>query len=177
MERGRIIGDNMEITVTQGSLLEAAEADAIVNAANSFGLMGGGVAMVIKKAAGDSVEEEVKKYAPIPVGRAVLTTAGGLKFKGIIHAPTMEIPGIRIVAVNVVKATRAVLKLADEQRFSVIAFPGMGTGVGGVKKDVAADAMVEVIKDFKAQSLKRIMLVDVDEEMVDAWRMVIERRK
>ena len=46
----------MEIIIKQGSLLEA-EADVIVNAANSLGLMGGGVAMVIKKAAGDVVEE------------------------------------------------------------------------------------------------------------------------
>lgn len=166
----------MEIVVTQGSLLDA-DADAIVNAANSLGLMGGGVAMIIKKVAGDLVEEEAKKHAPIPVGKAVLTTAGNLKFKGIIHAPSMEIPGVRIVVVNVVKATRAALKLADENGFSVIAFPGMGTGVGGVKKDIAAAAMIEAIQDFKAQHLKKIMLIDVDSEMVEEWKMAIARKK
>lgn len=166
----------MEITVMQGSLLDA-DADAIVNAANSLGLMGGGVAMIIKRAAGDLVEEEAKKHAPIPVGKAVLTTAGNLKFKGIIHAPTMEIPGVRIVVVNVVKATRAALKLADENGFSAIAFPGMGTGVGGVKKDVAATAMIEAIQDFKAQNLKKVMLIDVDSEMVEEWKMTMAVKK
>lgn len=166
----------MEIIVTRGSLLEA-EADAIVNAANSLGLMGGGVAGVIKKIAGDAVEEEAKKSAPIPVGKAVLTTAGSLKFNGIIHAPTMEIPGIRIPLVSVGKATKAALKLADDNGFSAVAFPGMGTGVGGVKKDAAADAMIEAIKDFKAQNLKKVILIDVDEEMVDAWKTAIVRKK
>lgn len=160
----------------EGSLLEA-EADAIVNAANSLGLMGNGIAGVIKKAAGGAVEEEAKKLAPIPVGKAVLTTAGNLKFKAIIHAPTMEIPGIRIPLVTVGKATKAALRLADEKGFSVIAFPGMGTGVGGVKKEVAANAMIETIADFNAQNLKKIILSDIDKELVEEWKKVMANRK
>ncbi|MEK7803265.1 MAG: macro domain-containing protein [Deltaproteobacteria bacterium] len=166
----------MEIVVLEGSLLEA-EADAIVNAANSLGLMGNGIAGVIKKAAGGAVEEEAKKLAPIPVGKAVLTTAGNLKFKAIIHAPTMEIPGIRIPLVTVGKATKAALRLADEKGFSVIAFPGMGTGVGGVKKEVAANAMIETIADFNAQNLKKIILSDIDKELVEEWKKVMANRK
>lgn len=166
----------MEIVVMEGSLLEA-EADAIVNAANSLGLMGNGIAGVIKKAAGGAVEEEAKKLAPIPVGKAVLTTAGNLKFKAIIHAPTMEIPGIRIPLVTVGKATKAALRLADERGFSVIAFPGMGTGVGGVKKEVAANAMIETIADFNAQNLKKIILSDIDKELVEEWKKVMANRK
>jgi O-acetyl-ADP-ribose deacetylase (regulator of RNase III) len=166
----------VEIVVMEGSLLEA-EADAIVNAANSLGLMGNGIAGVIKKAAGGAVEEEAKKLAPIPVGKAVLTTAGNLKFKAIIHAPTMEIPGIRIPLVTVGKATKAALRLADEKGFSVIAFPGMGTGVGGVKKEVAANAMIETIADFNAQNLKKIILSDIDKELVEEWKKVMANRK
>jgi len=166
----------MEIVVMEGSLLEA-EADAIVNAANSLGLMGNGIAGVIKKAAGDAVEKEAKKLAPIPVGKAVLTTAGNLKFKAIIHAPTMEIPGIRIPLVTVGKATKAALRLADEKGFSVIAFPGMGTGVGGVKKEVAANAMIETIADFNAQNLKKIILSDIDKELVEEWKKAMANRK
>lgn len=166
----------MEIVIINGSLLEA-DADVIVNAANSLGVMGGGVAEAIKKAGGDIVEEEVKNLAPIAVGKAVLTTAGNLKFKGIIHAPTMEIPGIRIPLVSIGKATKAALRLADEHGFSKIAFPGMGTGIGGVKKEASAHAMIEAIQDFKARNLKKIILIDVDEEMVDAWRRAIAGKK
>jgi len=139
--------------------------------------MGNGIAGVIKKAAGDAVEKEAKKLAPIPVGKAVLTTAGNLKFKAIIHAPTMEIPGIRIPLVTVGKATKAALRLADEKGFSVIAFPGMGTGVGGVKKEVAANAMIETIADFNAQNLKKIILSDIDKELVEEWKKAMANRK
>src|SRR3989304_6422456 len=166
----------MEIVIINGSLLEA-DADVIVNAANSLGVMGGGVAEAIKKAGGDIVEEEVKNLAPIAVGKAVLTTAGNLKFKGIIHAPTMEIPGIRIPLVSIGKATKAALRLADEKGFSVIAFPGMGTGGGGGKKEVAANAMIETIADFNAQNLKKIILSDIDKELVEELKKVMANRK
>jgi len=89
----------------------------------------------------------------------------------------MEIPGIRIPLVTVGKATKAALRLADEKGFSVIAFPGMGTGVGGVKKEVAANAMIETIADFNAQNLKKIILSDIDKELVEEWKKVMANRK
>ncbi|MBI3014850.1 MAG: macro domain-containing protein, partial [Candidatus Tectomicrobia bacterium] len=104
----------MEIEVQQGSILEA-RADAIVNAANSQGVMGGGVAGVIRRAAGKEVEEEAVAQAPIPVGSAALTGGGKTRFRGIIHAPTMPQPAQRIPAENVYKATAAALRLAEEK--------------------------------------------------------------
>ena len=59
------------ISVIQGSILEV-ETDVIVNAANSHGIMGGGVAGVIKRVAGQGVEDEAKQQAPIVVGAAAL---------------------------------------------------------------------------------------------------------
>ena len=59
----------LTITVEQGSLLDV-DTQVIVNAANSYGLMGGGVAGVIRRVAGFQVEEEARKQAPIPVGMA-----------------------------------------------------------------------------------------------------------
>lgn len=159
----------MEITVVQGSILDA-EAQVIVNAANGLGLMGGGVAGVIKRAAGAEVEREAVKDSPIRVGKAVLTSGGKTKFKGIIHAPTMPEPGMRIPAQNVALATKAALMLADEKSFESIAVPGMGTGVGGVAHAEAARAMVGAIRAFAPRTLKTVVLVDVDAEMVDAWQ-------
>lgn len=165
----------MDIKVVRGSILEV-EADAIVNPANSRGLMGGGVAGVIKRFGGEEIEREAVEKSPIPVGSAVLTTAGKLKFKGVIHAPTMEEPAMPSSEEKVKKATRAALELADEECFKVIAFPGMGTGVGGVPKDVAAKAMVEVIRSFEPKCLEKVVLVDIDEEMVEAWERVLKLR-
>jgi O-acetyl-ADP-ribose deacetylase (regulator of RNase III) len=160
---------SLHITVIQGSILSV-DADVIVNAANSHGLMGGGVAGVIKRAAGIEVEQEALKQAPIPVGQAVLTSGGKTKFKGIIHAPTMLEPGMRIPAENVACATKAALSLADEKGFISIAIPGMGTGVGGVDPDDAARYMVRTIRSVSAQSIQQVILVDIDPAMVAAWR-------
>ncbi len=163
----------MEIEVRQGSLLDV-DAEVIVNPANSHGYMGGGVAGVIRRFGGEEIEREAISQAPIPVGEAVLTSAGKLKFKGVIHAPTMEEPAMRTTEEKVRKATRAALKLADDRCFKSIAFPGMGTGVGRVPKDVAAKAMVEEIKSFEPKCLEKVILVDLDEEMVQEWKKAIE---
>jgi O-acetyl-ADP-ribose deacetylase (regulator of RNase III) len=157
------------MTVIQGSILEV-EAEAIVNAANSRGIMGGGVAGVIKRAAGVEVEDEARKQAPISVGKAVLTSGGKTKFKGIIHAPTMPQPAMKIPAQNVALATKAALALGDSRGFTSIAIPGMGTGVGGVAHAEAAALMVKEIKAYSAHTLRSVVLVDVDVRMVSAWQ-------
>jgi O-acetyl-ADP-ribose deacetylase (regulator of RNase III) len=159
----------VKITVVHGSILDS-DTQVIVNAANSLGLMGGGVAGAIKRAAGAEVEREAAKHAPIRVGKAVLTSGGKTKFRGIIHAPTMPEPGMRIPAQNVALATKAALTLADEKGFESIAIPGMGTGVGGVAHADAARAMVEAVRSFSPHTLKSVILVDVDAAMVRAWQ-------
>ncbi len=160
---------SLEVKVLKGSILEV-EAQLIVNAANSLGFMGGGVAGVIKRAAGVEVEEEARRQAPIPVGKAVVTSGGKTKFAGIIHAPTMTQPAMRIPAENVALATRAAMALADEKGFTSLALPGMGTGVGGVAHADAAGKMIAEIKSFQPKSLQTVILVDVDAVMVEAWK-------
>ena len=71
---------------------------------------------------------------------------------------------------NVALATKAALTLADEKGFESIAIPGMGTGVGGVAPADAARAMVETVRAFPPRVLKSVVLVDVDPEMVAAWK-------
>ena len=164
----------LQITVIHGSILDA-DAQVIVNAANSLGLMGGGVAGVIKRAAGAEVEREAVKDAPIRVGKAVLTSGGKTKFRGIIHAPTMPELGMRILARNVALATKAALTLADDKGFESIAIPGMGTGVGGVAHADAAAKMIREIRAFSPRTLKSVVLVDVDAAMVSAWNEALGR--
>lgn len=164
----------MDVTCRQGSLLNV-EAQAIVNAANSHGLMGGGVAGIIRRVAGSQVEDEAREQAPIPVGDAVLTSGGRTRFAGIIHAPTMPEPAMRIPVENVKLATRAALRLADEQGFVSLAIPGMGTGVGRVAPGEAAQGMVEEIRQFQPRSLQSVILVDIDPVMVRAWQAALSR--
>ncbi len=167
--------EGIQISVVQGSILEVA-VPVIVNAANSQGIMGGGVAGVIKRAAGAEVEEEARRQAPIPVGRAVLTSGGKTRYQHIIHAPTMPAPAMRIPPQNVALATRAALSLADQKAFASVAIPGMGTGVGGIAHDEAAELMIKEIRAFVSRALRSIVLVDVDAAMVAAWRAELARQ-
>jgi len=134
--------------------------------------MGGGVAGILKQAAGPDVEREACAQAPIAVGSAILTSAGTTRFKGIIHAPTMPEPGMRIPVENVARATRAALALADQRGFVSLALPGMGTGVGGVAPRDAARAMRAEIRSFQPRALQNLVLVDIDAAMVTAWNEV-----
>lgn len=157
------------IKIKIGDITEE-DVDAIVNPSNSLGIMGGGVALAIKKKGGEIIEEEAKRKAPIPVGKAVATTAGKLKAKYVIHATTMEMPAEKIGIENVKKATRAALECAKEIKAKKIAFPGMGTGVGGVDKKQAAKIMIEEIKKFPELE---VILVAYDKEMYNAFREAI----
>jgi O-acetyl-ADP-ribose deacetylase (regulator of RNase III) len=87
-------GTRLQIRLVQGSILEV-DVQAIVNAANGRGIMGGGVVGVIKRAAGPAVDEEARRQAPIPVGSAVTTSGGRTRYQTIIHAPTISEPGIQ----------------------------------------------------------------------------------
>jgi len=151
--------------------------DAIVNPANSHGLMGGGAALSIKNKGGSEIEKEAISKAPIPVGEAIATTAGKLKAKYVIHAPTMEEPAQPSNIISVKKATIAALKKASELKISSIAFPGMGTGVGGVPKTKAAQAMIKTIKDFLDQStIKEVILIAYNQEMFEAFKDAIKKK-
>lgn len=124
------------------------EVDAVCNPANSYGLMGGGVAYAIRETGGQVIEDEAVSQAPIHVGAAVATTGGRLAAKYVIHAPTMAEPAIRIGLENVRLAVRAALESAKSLGISSLAFPGMGTGVGGLNFEDSAKAMVEEIASF-----------------------------
>lgn len=158
----------MEIIVKKEDITKT-QSDAIVNPANSFGYMGGGVAGVIKRAGGVEIEKEIVQQAPIPIGKAIATTAGSLPCKAVIHAPTMKRPAERTNSENVGAATLAALECADKNSYKSIAFPGMGTGVGRVPLDVAARAMIEAIKSFKANSLKKVYLIGISNDIVNAF--------
>lgn len=149
------------------------DVDAIVNPANSFGYMGGGVAGVIKKVGGQIIEEEAIQQAPIQIGQAVVTSAGDLVCEKVIHAPTMHNPAELTDSHKVMCAVKAALELADKKGFKTLAMPGMGTGVGGLDKQEAAKNIVKAIKEMKFENLKKIILIDIDDEMVEAFERVL----
>ncbi len=164
----------VKIIVEKGDITKL-EVDAIVNAANSMLIMGGGVAGAILRAGGREIQEEAMKYAPIPVGKAVATKAGKLKAKYVIHAPTMKRPAMRIRKENVQQATKGALECAEQLKVDSVAFPGMGTGVGGLNLNEAAQVMVQEVKSFidKGTALKQIIFVGFTQDLAQAFETAL----
>src|SRR3954464_3111609 len=100
--------------------------DAVVNPANSLGIMGGGVSAALSRKGGPAIQKEAMSLAPIAVGAAVVTNAGTLFAKQVIHPPAMEQPGMKIGVENVRRATRAALLAAARNNIDLIAIPGWG---------------------------------------------------
>lgn len=166
----------VEIDVVRGDIT-GIDVEAIVNPANSQMIMGGGVAGAIKRAGGRGIEEEAKKYAPVPVGRAVATGGGRLKAKYVIHAPTMEQPAMRTTPSKVRAAVKASLNLCRKLGIREVAFPGMGTGVGGLDVRVAAELMInEIVEHVKeGTTLTKILLVAYNEKLYKAFKEELEK--
>jgi O-acetyl-ADP-ribose deacetylase len=166
----------MEIVAQQGDITRV-HADAVVNPANSRGEMGGGIAGALNRAGGPNIEKEAMTQAPIPVGEAVATAAGTLPFRFIIHAPTMEEPAQPTTVEKIRKATLAAMMCADSYGVRVLAVPGMGTGVGGVALDRAAETIVETLRNYETASVRKVILVDHNADMVSAFReaLIAER--
>ena len=163
----------MQIHVAKSDLTEMA-VDAVVNPANSQGLMLGGVAAALLTKGGKEIEDEARASAPIAVGAAVVTTAGRLFTKHVIHAPTMEEPGLKIGVENVRRATRAAMIAAARFNFETIAMPGMGTGVGGVPIDEAARAMVDELRAHRQPKPSTIYLVATTDDLVRAFEEALK---
>ncbi|MCK4403772.1 MAG: macro domain-containing protein [candidate division Zixibacteria bacterium] len=159
----------IKIRLIQGDITEQ-EVDAVVNAANNHLWMGAGVAGAIKRKGGVEIEEEAMSKGPIPVSEAVVTKAGNLKAKYVIHAAVM---GQDLITNEeyIRNATLNSLKRAEELKIESIAFPAFGTGVGGFSADECARIMLGEIKDFskKAKHLEEVRFVLFDKENYDIW--------
>jgi O-acetyl-ADP-ribose deacetylase (regulator of RNase III) len=142
------------IKIIQGDITTA-KVDAIVNAANNHLWMGAGVAGAIKRAGGKIIEDEAVAKGPIPVGSAIETTSGNLSAKYVIHAAVM---GQDLVTNEryIRDATRSVLELCEKLQLNSVAFPALGTGVGGFPMDKCAEIMIGEVLNFEAKNLKEV---------------------
>lgn len=131
---------NSVIELVQGDITEL-EADAIVNAANAALKLGGGVAGAIARKGGPRIQEECNRIGGTFVGGAVLTTAGNLRAKYVIHAVGPR-SGEGNEDEKLKNATLNSLKLADEHKLRSIAFPAISTGIFGFPLDRCAKIMV-----------------------------------
>jgi O-acetyl-ADP-ribose deacetylase len=137
------MGTKERITILQGDLTDQA-VDAIVNAANTQLLLGGGVAGAIRRKGGQSIQDDCDRIGPVPLGQAAITGAGKLKARYVIHAAGMVI-GELATEENLRLATRSSLLLAQEKSLRSIALPAIGTGIAGFPLRRCAEVMMEEV--------------------------------
>jgi O-acetyl-ADP-ribose deacetylase len=164
------------IAIERGDITDW-DVDAIVNAANATLTMGAGVAAAIKRKGGVLIEEEAVKQGPIEVGEAVLTPGGNLQATHVIHAVAMG-ADLKTDPETIGRTTRAVLAMADKHRLTSIALPALGTGVGHVAPQAAAEAMLTaVVSHLKSSktTVKRVVFVLYQDEALRAFTDTLKR--
>lgn len=144
--------------------------DAIVNAANSSLMGGGGVDGAIHRAAGPELLDECReirrtKYpAGLPTGKAVITKGYKLPAKYIIHTVGPVYSEERDPARLLSDAYRNCLRIAEEHGLKSIAFPAISTGVFGYPKEEAIQVVKQVLEEYQFRNITRIILCFYSEE-------------
>lgn len=138
------------IELWNGDICEL-EVDAIVNPANLSLWMSTGIAGAIKRAGGDAIEFAAVRQAPVSLGESIVTTAGSLAARAVIHAVSLD-RDRRTSGPIIEAAVRSAMARAREMNAVSVAFPPLGTGVGGFPLEEAARISVETVRDELARS-------------------------
>ncbi len=165
-----------QISILKGDITQIA-VDAIINAANTSLLGGGGVDGAIHRRGGTAILAECQKIRAkqggCAVGEAVITTAGNLPAKYVIHTvgPTW-FNGEKNEPILLENAYRNSFKLADHLGLKTIAFPNISTGIYRFPKQLAAQIAFKVINDElkQSQSVQEVVFVCFDDENFNIYQ-------
>ena len=150
----------MQAEVVQGNLLDQS-VEVIVNAWNRniipwWLLLPQGVSGAIKKRGGAQPFREVARHGPIPLGQAVLTSAGNLPFRGIIH-----VAGINMLwqasEYSIRQSVRNAMDIVRKHGFESVAFPLIGAGSGSFNEAKALEIILEELRQIEADA--RVIVV------------------
>jgi len=167
--------DRTQLELVEGDIT-GIEVDAVVNAANQRLQLGSGVAGAIREKGGPSIQEECNRIGGTPVGTAVMTGAGNLRARQVIHAvgPRM---GEGDEDKKLASAVRAALALADRHGLRSIALPAISTGVFGFPVERAARVMLTEIHRYLqgGTKLERVVVCLRGDEAFATFRRELRR--
>jgi O-acetyl-ADP-ribose deacetylase (regulator of RNase III) len=166
------------IKFIQGDITQVA-ADAIVNAANSQLMVGGGVDHAINAAGGPSIQQECRKIGDCPTGSAVATGAGKLHARYVFHAVGPVYHGKEKDVEQLASCHLKCLDLALEKGCRSVAFPALSTGAFGYPVPEASVIAVGSVHGWLLKhpdGLDRVMFVLFDKPTFDAYKAAHERR-
>jgi O-acetyl-ADP-ribose deacetylase (regulator of RNase III) len=167
--------ENHTLELLEGDITQM-DTDAIVNAANAQLILGGGVAGAIRKKGGPQIQAECNKIGGTFVGGAVITTAGNLPAKHVIHAvgPRM---GEGNEDERLRNATLNSLKVADEHNLRTITFPAISTGIFGFPITRCAEIMLRTTIEYLSgdTQLDRVAFCLFGRESYDVFAAQLQR--
>jgi O-acetyl-ADP-ribose deacetylase len=173
---------NTRISLLQGDITTQTT-DAIVNAANPGLMGGGGVDGAIHRAGGPAILEEcrqiIARQGRLPAGKAVLTTAGNLKARFVIHTVgPVWYGGSHNEPELLASAYRESLKIAAEKNLTSISFPSISTGAYGYPVNEAAETAIKTVADFLKQgrtSIQEVVFVLFNPEALSVFTEALDR--
>jgi O-acetyl-ADP-ribose deacetylase (regulator of RNase III) len=179
--RQEVYPPGKEIIILQGDITQEG-VDAIVNAANSRLQHGGGVAGIIVRRGGSTIQQEsnnwVRKHGPVSHAAPAYTTGGRLPCRYVIHA-VGPIWGEGDEDAKLFAAVIGSLKLADTLKLNSLSLPAISTGIFGFPKERAAKIIFESIKtyllDHPESNLKQVRLILFDHSTVDKFLRVWDK--
>ena len=168
----------MKIELLKADITEI-QVDAIVNAANTSLLGGGGVDGAIHRKGGKAILDECvhirNKQGGCKTGEAVITTAGNLPSKYVIHTVGPVWNGDKEEKSKLLAdCYNNSLNLAVENGIKTVAFPNISTGIYHFPKDKAAEIAVKAVKDFKKISeIDKVLFVCFDDENYQIYKSIL----
>ena len=171
----------MKLAIIHGDITKV-QADAIVNAANTSLMGGGGVDGAIHRAGGPAILEECRKIiarqGKCNTGEAVITTAGNLPAKYVINTVGPVWNGNPKEETLLANAYRNSLQLAQENGVKTIAFPNISTGVYRFPKQVAAEIAVAAVTDFLKtdNKISNVIFVCFEKDNYDIYSQLLTQQ-
>lgn len=168
----------MKIEIIKGDITKI-HADAIVNAANTSLLGGGGVDGAIHRTGGPQILEECRairnRQGKCSTGEAVVTTAGNLPAKYVIHTVGPVWNGDEEKCLQLLsECYNNSLKLAESLGVKTIAFPNISTGIYKFPKELAGEIALNEVRKFYSDSIEKVIFVCFDEENEEIYKKLLD---
>lgn len=165
-----------KIIIVKGDITEQ-KVEAIINAANSELLHGGGLAAVIAEKGGQIIQEQSNKIAPIPLGEAAVTEGGKLPCQYVIHAASMKL-GELTSEDNLIKSIKNSLLRAKELGIKSLAIPAIGTGLGEFPFERFSEIVLHEVKKFieNYDQIEKIIFVLSSDDNLNKFKAVYQSK-